>query len=223
MVQKSLSLSRIVGATSAPPSTGRPPSCPTPPLSFSNSDPAQPGVPGARSVARPDLGTCARDDHSTLTPTHSTALNPAARNLQSDLTLWTLTFLKGVKGDRSRHKNTAKRVMGPPSQDPPHTCNRSRSAEKLRHRAPMAGREDAEQTLSSGAVGQGRVRPGWSRAEVAENSVVRRGSHASEQGRGCGRQVSPQAPPPAPLIGWRCTCRWQPRNHTALNFLHPCL
>lgn len=50
---------------------------------------------------------------------------------------------------------------------------------------------------------------------------MRRGSHTSEQGRGCGRQVSPQAPPPVPLIGWGRTCRWQLWNRTALNFLHP--
>lgn len=56
------------------------------------------------------------------------------------------------------------------SQDPPSTCSRSKIAEKQRHGAPMAGRAGAEQTRSSGAVRQGRVRPGWSLAELPKSS-----------------------------------------------------
>lgn len=106
-------------------------------------------------------------------PRHSTALSPASRSLQ--LALCTPTFLKEGNRDGSRQQRSTKGVVGPErcpagSQDPPSTCSRSRIAEKQRHGAPMAGRAGAEQTRSSGAVRQGRVRPGWSLEELPKSS-----------------------------------------------------
>lgn len=147
------------------------------PLPASNWDPMlKLGVPGARRVARPHLGACGRGGHSVLSwtpPPHSTALNPASRSLQ--LALCTPTFLEEGNRDGSRQQRSTKGVVGPErcpagSQDPPSTCSRSRIAEKQRHGAPMAGRAGAEQTRSSGAVRQGRVRPGWSLAELPKSS-----------------------------------------------------
>lgn len=224
IILKSLPLSRIVRATSAPHLLQAGPH-PAPRLLCLKQGPCSTRGPGSRQRGAPPPGNLrqrrplrARLDLPP-TPPHSAPHRAAPRAIWPSGSQ--LSWKKG-SGTTAGRKTQRSGSWGT-SQDPPHTCSRSRSAEKLRHRAPMADPADAEQTLSSGAVGQGRVRPGRSLAEVLGNSVVRRGSHTSEQRRGCGRQVSPQAPPPAPLIGWGRTCRWQPRNCRALNFLHPCL
>lgn len=159
-----------------------PPSCSKPPLPASNWDPIlKLGVPGARNVARPHLGTCGRGGHSVLAwtplPLHSTqprVVQPLAGPLHSN-------FLGRRKSGRQQAAKINEGSGGAErcpagSQDPPSTCS-SRIAEKQRHRAPMAGRADAKQTRSSGAVGavgQGPVRPSWSRAELPKSSPPHR-------------------------------------------------
>lgn len=117
MVLKSLSLSRIVGATSAPTFYRQAPILPHA-STVLKQRPRSARGPGSRQRGAPPPGNLRerRPLHARLdlppTPQHSATQRGT---LQGDLTLWTLTFLKGVKGDRSRQKNTAKRVMGPES------------------------------------------------------------------------------------------------------------
>lgn len=157
VVLKSLSLSRVVRAPSAPHllQAGPHPNtrllCPSQTGTLLNSGSREPAAWRAPTwEPKREAAPLRSPGPPSLHRVASRAIWPSGAQL---------SWKKG-SGTAEGKKKKAKKRSG--SWDPPHTCSRSRrrTAEKLRHRAPMAGRANAEQTLSSGAVGQGRVRPG---------------------------------------------------------------
>lgn len=160
IILKSLPLSRIVRATSAPHLLQAGPH-PAPRLLCLKQGPCSTRGPGSREPAAWRAPTWEPAPEATTPrppgpPSHSTALSPAPRSAQGDLALRIPTFLEEGKRDHSRQKNTAKRIMGHesgPSTYLQQEQERGKAVAPGSHGGP--GRRRANTELGCGRAGPG--------------------------------------------------------------------
>jgi hypothetical protein len=161
--------------------TGGPPFCSTLPCR-PQAHTAAPGVPEPAGRRVPHLGIYRRGAQSRAPPS---PLHSHLRAAQSTKQLPSRSdpldpnFLgkreAGTAGER-KGRGTAARIVGPEgvplNQGTRRTCSSSRSAERLRHRGPMAGRgvqSEGGDRARSGRAGPGRAGLGWARLAGLES------------------------------------------------------